>query len=198
MHCKPIHTVQLNLNLTVHVCSSYMTQHVSENVRNFACVCMKDRWRINACQVYTCTHKMLFCCHVHHTMSCTKSLHAYLVCTNCTCAFWFAWARVFNWCAVWLGIYKSNTYICSKLNKIMCMRTYCYHHEEHIIYRFAEVILTVLTLSNKLTVCYRDIQMTTTCILTLWFAWSSAWRIWRGFFIKQYYFYCYYQVYGYT
>ena len=35
-------------------------------------------------------------------------------------------------------------------------------------------MLTVLTLSNKFIMSHRDTQMTTMCILTLWFTWSSS------------------------
>ena len=44
-------------------------------------------------------------------MLCTKSMRVYFVCTNCTHAFWFARARVFNWCAVCPGMYMNNTYV---------------------------------------------------------------------------------------
>ena len=36
-------TVQLNLNLTVHVCHNYTTRHIFNIARVSACVCMKDR-----------------------------------------------------------------------------------------------------------------------------------------------------------
>ena len=45
---------------------------------------------------------------------------------------------------------------------------------ESILFIGLEVMLTMLTLSNKFMVSYGDIQMTSTCILTLWFAWSST------------------------
>ena len=102
VHIWFIHTVQLNLNLTAHACSNCKTWHVSENACKKACMCTKDWWHSYQCMSHACTHKTLFCC--------IKSVRAFLVCMNWTCAFWFAWARVFNRCAVWLGIYTNNMY----------------------------------------------------------------------------------------
>ena len=86
--------VQLNLNLTAHACSNYRTRHVSENARKKpACAQKIDDIAINA--HLTCVHTRCYSAAVY-IMLCTKSTHAFLVYMNCTRAFCFAQARVFN------------------------------------------------------------------------------------------------------
>ena len=78
------------------------------HAKNPACTRKIDDVAINArhTRAHTRRYSAAMC-----IMLCTKSARAYLVCTNCTRAFWFARARVFNWRAVWLGIYMNNTYV---------------------------------------------------------------------------------------
>ena len=106
-----IHTpmVQLNLILTAHACSNCTTRHVSENARKKAeCTRKIDDIALNARRMHAHTRRYSASVCI---MLCTKSACVYLVCMNCTCAFWLARTRVFNWRAVWLGIYMNNTYV---------------------------------------------------------------------------------------
>ena len=99
-------------------------------------------------------------------MVCTNSAGASLVCTNCTRAFWFVRAHVFFphishvSLACTLAWHIRTQVIRSKPNTCVC--TY-YYTKESIPFRGN---VNSVTLTNKLTVGYGDIQMTT-CILTL-------------------------------
>ena len=88
-------TTRLEMFLKMHTKKPACAQKINDVAINASC---------------TCAHTGCYSAAVY-IMLCTKSTCAYLGCTNCTCAFWFAQARVFNWRAVWFGIYMNNMYV---------------------------------------------------------------------------------------